>query len=184
MLLVPPVATFKIVTVLATLFATAASPVSSSAATPIEPVPVVIVPGPGSGCPSSGTMEALLLPLFATTAIFRRGRTATPLGLVPTLTVEPAPVERLINATASHPDKLTTARPAVSCTGSMATPAGSGGVEQPEDTSTLCITVKSDALLTVPSEFSTSSANRRAVDSWGESTLAVSWRLLTNVVVR
>src|SRR5258706_5691400 len=48
----------------------------------------------------------------------------------------------------------------------MATPAGSGGVEQTLVTSTLWFTVKSVALLTVvPSGLSTSSAYRRAEGS-------------------
>src|ERR1700730_11601375 len=148
MLLAPPVPVFRIVTVLATLFATAAYPVSWSAATPTGFVPVVMVFVTDAA--SSSTTEALLLPLFATTAWCRRGRTATPSGFVPTATVWPVPFERLISATVLHPGKVTAA---IFCSGSMATPAGRGGVEQPVDTSTLCVTVKSEALLTVPSGF-------------------------------
>src|SRR5258705_12925546 len=87
---------------------------------------------------------------------------ATPKGFVPTFTVWPVPLERSISASALHPDKLTAAR---FSTGSMATPAGSGGVEQTADTSTLCTTVKSDALEKETGLFDgsdTSSANRRA----------------------
>src|SRR5713226_6044420 len=116
MLLVAPVAAFKIVTVLATLFATAASPVSWSAATPNEPEPVVgvlVTLGP-----VSSTTEALLLPLFATTTLCRRGRTATPDGFEPTVTVLTVPFERSISATELHPDRLTAA---IFCTGSIAT---------------------------------------------------------------
>src|ERR1700720_1125708 len=94
--------------------------------------------------PSSSTTEALLLALFATTAWWSRGTTATPSGFVPTPTVVPVPVARLISARVLHPDKVTAA---IFCTGSMATPAGSGAVEHPVDTSTLCSTVKSEALL-------------------------------------
>src|SRR6202035_1804029 len=178
MLLAPFVATFKIETVFATLFATAASPVSWSAATPREPEPVVI--GGTVPPPASSTIEALLLPLFATIALCRRGRTATPVGLVPTATGDPMPVERLISATVPHPDKVTAA---MFCTGSMATPAGSGSVEQPGDTSMLCITVKSVALVTAFVDRSnTSRANRWAEDSCAGSTVAVNWRLLTKVV--
>src|ERR1700682_3542998 len=125
MLLVPPVPVFRIVTVLATLFATAASPVSWSAATPTGFAPVVMVLVTDAA--SSSTTEALLLPLFATMAWCRRGRTATPRGFEPTATVWPVPFERLISATVLHPDKVTAA---IFCSGSMATPAGSGGVER------------------------------------------------------
>src|SRR5260370_8171603 len=107
MLLVAPVAAFKIVTVLATLFATAASPVSWSAATPNEPEPVVgvlVTLGP-----VSSTTEALLLPLFATTTLCRRGRTPTPDGFHPAVTLLPVPVGRAIVATLSHPGRLTNA---------------------------------------------------------------------------
>src|SRR6266446_8964238 len=59
----------------------------------------------------------------------------------------------------------------------MATPAGSGGVEQTLVTSTLWFTVKSVALLTVvPSGLSTSSAYRRAEVSKEGGTMAVSSR--------
>src|SRR5260370_8130924 len=100
MLLVAPVAAFKIVTVLATLFATAASPVSWSAATPNEPEPVV--GGLVTLGPVSSTTEALLLPLFATTTLCRRGRTATPDGFVPTLTAPPLPLPTSISPPPPH----------------------------------------------------------------------------------
>src|ERR1700682_3365155 len=126
MLLAPPVPEFRIVTVLATLFATAASPVSWSAATPTGFVPVVMVFVTDAA--SSSTTEALLLPLFATTAWCRRGRAATPRGFGATGTLRPGPFESLISATVLHPGKVTAA---MFCSGPMATPAGSGGAEQP-----------------------------------------------------
>src|SRR6266567_1813979 len=178
MLLAPPDATFKIVAVFATLFATAASPVSWSAATPIEPDPVVMVFVTDAA--SSSTTEALLLPLFATTALCNRGKTATPRGFAPTLTAWPVPVERSISATVLHPDKVTAA---IFWSGSTATPAGSGVDEQPVDTSMLCVTVKSVAFVTEPDDRSrTSSANRWADVNWAGWTVAVNWRLLTKVV--
>src|SRR6267154_847147 len=177
MLLTPFDARFTTETVFATLFVTAASPVSWSAATPTGFAPVLML---AADCWSSSTIEALLLWLLATTALCRRGSTATPSGLVPTATVAPVPVERSINATVLHPDNVTAA---MFCTGSTATPSGSGGAEHPVDTSILCVTVKSEALLTAP-DSSTSTANRRAEVSEEGSTVAVNSRSLTNVVAR
>src|ERR1700676_2862035 len=139
----------------------------------MEPDPVAIVFVTDG--PTSSTTEALLLALFATTALWRRGTTATPSGFVPTATVVPVPVVRSIRASVLHPDKVTAAR---FCTGSMATPAGSGAVEQPVDTSTLCLTVKSEALVTIP-ESCTSTANRRADVNKAGGTVTVSSRALT-----
>src|SRR5258706_6243874 len=175
MLLTPFDARFTTETVFATLFVTAASPVSWSAATPTGFAPVLML---AADCWSSSTIEALLLWLLATTALCSRGSTATPSGFVPTATVGPVPVERSINATVLHPDNVTAA---MFCTGSTATPPGSGGVEQPGDTSILCVTVKSDALLTAP-DSSTSTANRRAQVSDEDSTVAVNSRSLANGV--
>src|SRR6267154_5237507 len=177
MLLTPFDARFTTETVFATLFVTAASPVSWSAATPTGFAPVLRL---AADCWSSSTIEALLLWLLATTALCSRGRTATPSGFVPTATVPPVPVERSISARVLHPDNVTAA---IFCTGSTATPPGSGGVEQPVDTSILCVTVKSEALLTAP-DSSTSTANRRAEVSNEGGTGAVSSRALTNVVAR
>src|SRR5258708_31173138 len=174
MLLTPFDARFTTETVFATLFVTAASPVSWSAATPTGFAPVLRL---AADCWSSSTIEALLLWLLATTALCRRGSTATPSGFVPTATVAPVPVERSISATVLHPDNVTAA---MVCTGSTATPSGSGGDEQPVDTSILCVTVKSEALLTAP-DSSTSTANRRAEVNNKVSTVAVDARLLPNV---
>src|SRR5258706_16362657 len=175
MLLTPFDARFTTETVFATLFVPAASPVSWSAATPIGFAPVLRL---AAACWSSSTIEALLLWLLSTTAFCRRGSTATPSGFVPTATVAPVPVERSFSAIVLHPDNVTAA---MFCTGSTATPSGSGGDEQPVDTSILCVTVKSEALLTAP-DSSTSTANRRAEVKKEGGKGTVSSRALTNVV--
>src|SRR5258706_9148130 len=166
MLLTPFDARFTTETVFATLFVTAASPVSWSAATPTGFAPVLRL---AADCWSSSTIEALLLWLLATTALCSRGSTATPSGFVPTATVAPVPVERSISATVLHPDNVTAA---MFCTASTATPSGSGGVEQPVDTSILCVTGKYEALLTfAPTRAST--PNRRAEGSTEGGTTTV-----------
>src|SRR5216683_2867977 len=78
-------------------------------------------------------------------------------------------------ATESQPNILTKA---IACwgSGSMATPEGSGAVQAVVLRSTLCSTVKSSALVTLPLPSSTSSANRRAERSRLDITVAVSWR--------
>src|SRR5712691_6155896 len=174
--LVPAVVRLITVAVLATLLATAASPVASSAATPMGPEPVVMVFV--TVCWSSSTTEADALPLLATTALCRRDTTATPSGFAPTAMVLPVPVLRSMSAVVLQPNRLTIAR---SCWESTATPAGDGAVEQPlPETSTCWMTEKSAAfeteLLVVSS---TSNAKRRAwVRSEEESPprLAVIWR--------
>ena len=73
-------------TVLEVKFATMATPVASSMATPIGLVPTATAET-GWVFVSKFTMEALLLPLLVTTARPRRGLTAIPCGVVPTAMV-------------------------------------------------------------------------------------------------
>src|SRR5580704_1513553 len=171
MLLVPPVTAFTTVTVLATLFAMATSPVASSAAAPMGPEPVATVCV--TDCCNSSTIDAVPAPpLLATTARCSRGSTATPIGFEPTTTVWPVLVAILMSATELQPNKVTAA---IFCWGSIATPEGSGVGEQPV-TSTLCSTVKSTAFVTLPLPFATSSAKRRAEVSRLNGTVAINWR--------
>ena len=84
-----------------------------------------------------------------------------------------------MSATELQPCSVTAA---IFCCASIATPEGSGDAEQPV-TSTLCSTVKSEALLRLLPESKTSRVNRRAEESREGGTIAVKIRLLTNVVL-
>ena len=79
----------------------------------------------------------------------------------------------LMSARELQPNKVTAA---MFCCGSMATPEGCGVGQAALLTSTLCSTVKSSALVTLPLKSATSSANRRAEVSRLDGTVAVSWR--------
>src|SRR5258708_9934024 len=77
-----------------------------------------------------------------------------------------------ISATLLQPNRVTAAKPELDCpaSGSMATPAGYGVGEQAE-TSTLCSTVKSSALLIAPLPSCTWRAKRCADDSREDATV-------------
>ncbi len=98
------------------------------------------------------------------------------MGFVPTATVVPVPLARLMRASVLQPNRLTAA---MFCFGSIATPDGCGAAEQVGLlTSMLCSTRKSSAFVTFPLASATSSANRRADESMAGGTMAVNWRSL------